>query len=275
MEENGTFGRRLRLRHLYRRPGSGLLVVPLDHAIAGGPLHHRGDLDNLVASLADNGADAVVLHKGAARRVHPARFRRLSLVLHLNASTGLAPDPDAKYPVATVEEALRLGAEAVSVHINVSSLTESRQIAHLALTAEDCDRWGVPLLAMMYVRGPEMIDGRAPELISRALTVAAELGADLVKTSLPATPDELAPILTDCPIPVLAAGGPVAGGLVAGGSVAGGGGSAEVVAALADAVRAGAGGIAAGRLVFTAPDPGAMVRQLATLVHDRTAVAAR
>ncbi|MFI5932229.1 2-amino-3,7-dideoxy-D-threo-hept-6-ulosonate synthase [Actinoplanes sp. NPDC051494] len=258
MDDNAMFARRPRLRHLYRGDAPGLLIVPLDHAIGAGPLRHRGDLDTLVAEIAANGADAVVLHKGALRRLRPHRIGRLCLVLHLNASTGLARDPDAKYPVATVEEALRLGADAVSVHVNLSSRTEDRQVAHLAEVSRDCQRWGVPLLAMMYVRGPDVLDGTAPRLVEHAVTVAAELGADLVKTSLPADPAEIAAITAGCPVPVLAAGG-----------------TGATPRSLAVAVRAGAGGIAAGRAVFTAPDPGAMVRQLAAVVHDRTPAAAR
>jgi 2-amino-4,5-dihydroxy-6-oxo-7-(phosphonooxy)heptanoate synthase len=263
MQVNESFARRLRRRRLYRQDTAGLLVVPLDHAIGAGPLEHRGDLDTLVGRLADNGADAVVLHKGALRRVRPEHFRQMSLVLQLNASSGLAGDPDAKYPVATVEEALRLGADAVSVHVNVASATEGRQIAHLAAVARSCDRWGVPLLAMMYVRGPDIADGRAPALVAHAVTIAAELGADLVKTSLPESVAAIAEITAGCPVPVLAAGGAVAGG------------SDTALARLAGAVRAGAGGIAAGRLVFTAADPGGVVRRLSALVHGRTPVPVR
>ena len=263
MRTNDTFARKLRLRHLYRRDTAGLFVVPLDHAIGAGPLTAGRDLDGLVAEIADNGADAVVLHKGAIRRVSPRRFQQMSLILQLNAGTSLAPDPDAKYPVATVAEALRLGAHAVSVHVNAASLTEDRQVAHLAAVAGSCDRWGVPLLAMMYVRGPEVVDGTAPALVKHAVGIATELGADLVKTALPASSSEAAEITVSCPVPVLAAGGAMSGGAEA------------VIARLAAAVGAGAGGIAAGRLVFSADDPGAVVRRLAALVSGRTPVPAR
>jgi 2-amino-4,5-dihydroxy-6-oxo-7-(phosphooxy)heptanoate synthase len=246
MEDTLAFARRLRLRRLSRRDGPGLIVVPLDHAIGSGPLAPP-DLDGLLAQLDAAGADAVILHKGALRRVDPARFRRMSLVLQLNAGTGLAPDPDAKYPVATVPEALGLGATAVSVHVNIGSATEDRQVAHLAGVAADCARWGIPLLAMMYVR-PLAPD---PARLAHALAVATELGADLVKTALPPTPAAAARVVRSCPVPVLAAGGPVDG---------------DTFERLAVAVRAGAGGVAAGRLVFTAADPGATVRRLATLV---------
>ena len=263
MYPNESFGRRLRLSHIGRRGGSGLLMVPLDHAVATGPIRRDGDLDALAAQLAEHGADAVVLHKGAARRIRPARFRDLSLVVQLNASTRMAPDPDAKYPVATVEEALRLGAHAVSVHVNAASFTESAQIAHLAVVAEACDRWSVPLLAMMYVRGPAVREARDPGLVAHAVTIAAELGADLVKTALPEDADAAARVIAGAPLPILAAGGSPADGPDA------------VLARMAAAMRAGAAGVAAGRLVFTADDPGAMVRALAAVVHDRAPVTVR
>jgi 2-amino-4,5-dihydroxy-6-oxo-7-(phosphonooxy)heptanoate synthase len=268
---NESNGRRRRLGRLYRHDPERLLLVPLDHAVAAGPF--ADDLDDLVGRVAAGGADAVVLHKGALRRVAAERFRELALVVHLDASTGLAPDPDAKYPVATVEEALRLGADAVSVHVNLGSATEAGQVAHLAATAGECDRWGLPLLAMMYVRRPAAAapppppEGAAssppagttqpsPDVVAHAVAVAAELGADLVKTALPGDEAATARITSGCPVPVLAAGGEASR-------------PDAVLTALAGALRAGAGGVAVGRLVFSAADPAAAVRRLAALVHGR------
>ncbi|MER7282954.1 2-amino-3,7-dideoxy-D-threo-hept-6-ulosonate synthase [Dactylosporangium sp. NPDC000244] len=260
MAPNDSFARRVRLDRLYRNGSGGLLIVPLDHPISGAPIIHSGrsgGLDRLVGELAAGGADAVVLHKGALRHVAAHRFRDLSLILHLSAGTGLSADPDAKVLVGSVEEALHLGADAVSVHVNAGSPTEPRQLADLAAVAGDCDRWGVPLLAMVYARGPGIADGRAPRLVAHAAAIAAELGADLVKTALPRDAHDLAAITEASPIPVLAAGGDALD-------------SAAALQHLAAAMRAGAGGVAAGRLVFNAPEPPAMVRRLAALVHDRT-----
>jgi 2-amino-4,5-dihydroxy-6-oxo-7-(phosphonooxy)heptanoate synthase len=257
---NDGFARRVRLDRLHRNGPGGLLVVPLDHPISGDPIIHSGQtggLDRLVGDIAAGGADAVVLHKGALRHVQPRRFRDLSLIVHLSAGTGLCADPDAKVLVCSVEEALQLGADAVSVHVNAGSRTEPRQLSDLAAVAAACGQWGVPLLAMVYARGPGIADGRAPHLVAHAAAIAAELGADLVKTAMPRAGADLAALTSACPIPVIAAGGDARD-------------EAAALAHLADAIRAGAGGVAAGRLVFTAADPAAMVRRLAALVHDRT-----
>ncbi|MDT0344061.1 2-amino-3,7-dideoxy-D-threo-hept-6-ulosonate synthase [Streptomyces litchfieldiae] len=256
MFPNLSFGRRLRLRRLYGDSDARLLVVPLDHPISDGPLGVRkGGLDALVGELADNGADAVVLHKGALRRVDPDRFARISLILHLSASTAQAPDPDAKYLVSGVEEALRHGADAVSVHVNLGSCQEREQIADLGRVSDLCDRWNVPLLAMAYPRGPKVTNPRDPQLVAHAVTIAAELGADIVKTPYAGTPAEMADVVKDAPIPVIVAGGPRRTSVP------------EVLAQVDEALRGGAAGVAMGRNIFQSADPGEMTRQIAELVH--------
>jgi len=144
---NASFARGLRLRRLFRHGDGRLLFVPLDHSVTDGPLR-RGDLNSLLGELSGTGVDAVVLHKGSLRHVNTEWFGDMSLIVHLSVSTRLAPEPDAKYLVAHVEEALRLGADAVSVHVNLGSSQEARQIADMAAVAGSanagtcrCWRW--------------------------------------------------------------------------------------------------------------------------------------
>jgi 2-amino-4,5-dihydroxy-6-oxo-7-(phosphonooxy)heptanoate synthase len=254
---NASFARRLRLRRLFRHGDGRLLVVPLDHSITNGPICRSG-LDDLVGELASAGVDAVVLHKGSLRHVDPGRFTGMSLIVHLSASTRHAPDPNAKYLVAGVAEVLRLGADAVSVHVNLGSEQEARQITDLAAVSEECDRWNVPLLAMVYARGPEIRDSRAPDLVAHAASLAADLGADVVKTEYAGTPERMTDVVRACPIPVVAAGGPRLDGPHA------------VLAGVSDILRGGAAGVAVGRNVFQASQPRQMAAAIARLVHSAT-----
>ena len=91
-----SFARQLRRRRLHHY-SDRLFVVPLDHAVSDGPIVADGDLDALIGQLTDHGVDAVVLHKGWLRQIRPARLRAMSLLVHLSASTALAPDPDYRY----------------------------------------------------------------------------------------------------------------------------------------------------------------------------------
>ncbi|MQA79847.1 MAG: 2-amino-4,5-dihydroxy-6-one-heptanoic acid-7-phosphate synthase [Streptosporangiales bacterium] len=256
MSMNSSFARRIRLRRLYRHAPTRMFVVPLDHSISDGPITGGAGLDRLVGQLAGNGVDAVVLHKGSLRHVDPAWFARTSLIVHLSASTARATDPNAKYLVANVAESLRLGADAVSVHVNLGSLDEGRQVADLAAVSEACEQWNVPLLAMVYPRGPEVRNPRDPELVAHAVTLAVDLGADIVKTVAVDSVSTMADITRACPIPVILAGGPPVTSI------------GELRRYVGDAMRGGVAGLAMGRNIFQATDPGATARMVADLVHD-------
>ncbi|WP_274919374.1 2-amino-3,7-dideoxy-D-threo-hept-6-ulosonate synthase [Streptomyces sp. WZ-12] len=246
-------GRALRLARL-SRPGDGrYLFVPLDHSVSDGPIVPAADFPGLVADLAAGGADAVVVHKGRARTIPPSLLADTRLVVHLSASTVVGPDVDAKVLVGDVEECLRLGADAVSVHVNLGSDTEPAQLRDLGTVAGACERWGMPLIAMVYPRGPRVTDPARPELVAHAVSVAADLGVDIVKTVLAAPAARMAEVVQSAPLPVV---------------VAGGGGSEEDLAAFAGAVMtSGCAGLAVGRRVFTSASPQSVVRDLAAIVH--------
>jgi 2-amino-4,5-dihydroxy-6-oxo-7-(phosphooxy)heptanoate synthase len=256
---NSSFARQVRLRRLYRHGGGRMLVVPLDHSITTGPITAAATLNQLVGQLAGNGVDAIVLHKGSLRHVEHRWFANTSLIVHLSASTVHAADPYAKYLVANVEEALRLGADAVSMHVNLGSLDEHGQIADLAAVSEACEQWNVPLLAMVYPRGPQIRDPQDPDLVAHAVTLAADLGADIVKTVRASSVAAMADITRTCPVPVIVAGGPALNN------------PAELRSYVTEALRGGAAGVAIGRNIFQTPDPGASARMVADLVHREPA----
>lgn len=256
MTTHQHFARAVRLRRLFHHHPGRLMIVPLDHSLSDGPVVPRGSsIDELAGQLAGAGVDAVVVHKGSLRHIDHARLADMSLILHLNASTAHAPDPDAKHVVTGVEAALRLGADAVSVHVNMGSLGEARQLADLGRIADECDRWNLPLLAMMYPRGPEITDPTDPELVAHAVTLAADLGADLVKAPYVGSRPEMVELTAACPIPLVCAGGPRRGT------------EEEVLAFARDALAGGAAGVAMGRNIFQAPDPAAMAGRVAGVVH--------
>ncbi|GAA1939804.1 2-amino-3,7-dideoxy-D-threo-hept-6-ulosonate synthase [Amycolatopsis minnesotensis] len=246
-------GKSFRLRRLSLAGDGRYLFVPLDHSVSDGPVTGRRDWAGLIRSIVAGGADAVVVHKGRARTIPPDALGGCALIVHLSAGTVHAADVDAKVLVGDVERAVGLGADAVSVHVNIGSDTEARQLADLGAVADACDRWHMPLLAMIYPRGPRITDPRDPVLLSHVVNIATDLGADLVKTSTTVTADRMAEVVDSCPIPVLGAGGPPD--------------AANVVAYGAGLMLAGCAGLAVGRRVFSAADPTSVVARLAAVVH--------
>jgi fructose-bisphosphate aldolase/2-amino-3,7-dideoxy-D-threo-hept-6-ulosonate synthase len=214
----------------------------------------------IINKVAEGGADAVVLHKGIVRAGHRGYGKDVGLIIHLSGSTSLGPDPNAKVPVASVEEAISLGADAVSVHVNVGAANEQDQLKMLGEVAETCATWGMPLLAMMYPRGPKVKNQHDPELVAHAARVGAELGVDIVKTVYTGDPATFKKVVRGCPVPIVIAGGPKME-------------TAEDVLRIAyDAMQVGAIGTSIGRNIFQHKNPTAMIRALTRIVHDNASV---
>jgi 2-amino-4,5-dihydroxy-6-oxo-7-(phosphonooxy)heptanoate synthase len=251
-----TDGKSFRLRRLSVTGDGKYLFVPLDHSVSDGPVTGRGGWPGLIRAIASGGADAVIVHKGRARTISPELLGPCALIVHLSAGTAHAADVDAKVLVGDVEDALRLGADAVSVHVNIGSDTEARQLADLGTVADACHRWNMPLLAMIYPRGPRIVDPRDPALLSHVVNIAVDLGADLVKTSCTAPVNRMAEVVESCPIPILGAGGPPD--------------SSSLADYAASLMLAGCAGLAVGRRVFSSPRPASVVATLASIVHDRS-----
>lgn len=245
-EDKSLNGKEIRLKRLFKR-SDRLLVVPLDHGVSMGPVEGLKEIGDTIRKVAQGGADAVVVHKGLAR--HAAPFAEVcELIVHLSASTELAPDPNRKELVATPEFAARLGASAVSTHVNLASREEAAMLKDLGRAAEACALLGLPLLAMMYVRDGRKESEYDPKKLAHAARVAEELGADVVKVNYTGSVDSFAEVVSGVTIPVVIAGGPKAKS------------AAGILRTVRDAVLAGAKGVALGRNIFQHKDPEAMTR---------------
>jgi predicted phospho-2-dehydro-3-deoxyheptonate aldolase len=228
----------------------------MDHGITVGPVAGLEDLGARISEADRGGATAVVVHKGEVHRFVEASPREAGLIVHLSASVSHAPDPDRKVLVGTVEEAVMLGADCVSVHINIGAPTTAEMVADAGIVAHDCHLLGVPLLVMVYPRGPDIDDPYDPDLVAHCARAAEEVGADIVKTNYTGDVDSFARVVRAVSAPVITAGGPPSDDPLA------------PLAAAAGTVEAGGAGVACGRNVFQHPDPEAMTRALASVIFD-------
>lgn len=253
-------GKRIRLERIIDRKSKRTVIVPMDHGLSMGPIAGLEDMTSIINKIAAGGANAVVLHKGIIRAGHRGYGKDLGLIIHLSGSTSLGPDPNSKVPVATVEEAISLGADAVSVHVNVGAENEPEQLQALGETAEICATWGIPLFAMMYPRGPKIKNQHDPELVAHAARVGAELGADIIKTVYTGNINTFQKVIRGCPVPVVIAGGPKMAT------------PRDVLKMAEDAIKTGAIGVSIGRNVFQHRNPTAMTQALSRIVHEGVSV---
>jgi DhnA family fructose-bisphosphate aldolase class Ia len=179
--------------------------------------------------------------------------------MHASAGTKYAEDKNKKVLISGVETAIRLGADAISVHINVGgSAAEHDMLEALGEVADLCDQNGLPLLAMTYPRGKGVTG--SPAEVAHAARIGAELGADLVKCPYTGDISSMRLVTAACPVPVVIAGGPKCDTDVA------------VLQMVEDAMSAGCAGISLGRNIFQHRRPDLMTAALRAIIIDGATV---
>ncbi len=194
---NLSTGKRTRLyRLLYKYgPANGTLqFLPIDQGLEHGP---RDFFPNPAAKdpefqlrLAKEGRfSGIVFQIGIAQKYMNAYAGEVPLVLKLNGKTEIPPDKAPISPcIANVEDAVRLGADAVGYTLYVGSPLQAEDFSQFRKVREDADRYEMPIIVWAYPRG-EAIEAKGGRdslyAIDYAARVVNELGADIVKINVP------------------------------------------------------------------------------------------
>lgn len=253
-------GKKIRMERVIRRDTKRTVIAPMDHGISIGPVKGIVDMDKTIEEISQGGADAVLMHKGIVEQGHRGYGKDIGLIVHLSASTALSPNPDNKVIVTSVEKAIQLGADAVSVHVNIGSETEGEMLQELGEIAETCSYWGIPLLAMMYPRGQKIDNEHDVEMVKHAARVGSELGVDIVKTNYTGDPDSFKEVVQGAIVPVVIAGGPKVDTIE------------QLLEMVKDSLEVGGAGVAFGRNLFQAESPGKITRAISEVVHNNVEV---
>ncbi len=246
------YGKTIRLRRLFPNPERKLFSVPLDHALSMGPIDGIEELAPLARELVDGGADLLIVTKGAVRELAPVLGPTTLLGVHVSASTSLGPTSNHKRLVGSAAEAVGLGADLLSVQVNFGVPEEGDMLTDLGTAADQCRQLGLPLLCMAYVK---KTGGGTPDELRHAARAAADLGADIVKTSYPGSVEEFRALCRTTPVPVLIGGGVRLDD------------ESAFLRLIEESVRAGGAGICIGRNLFQRRPVGPLARRIANLLH--------
>lgn len=253
-------GKNVRLERIVNRRNGRTIIVPMDHGVTLGAVDGLLNMREAVNDMAEGGADAVLMHKGLIRCSHRSSGKDVGLIVHLSASTALSPHGNTKTLVGTVEEGIKHGADCVSVHINLGDDNEGQMLHDMGKVAEACANWQMPLLAMVYARGPRVQNSYDPQVVAHCARVGVELGADIVKVPYTGDMDSFHDVVSACCVPVVIAGGERMES------------SRQILKMVSDSIRAGGAGISVGRNVFQHPNRVALVKALRTIVHEDASV---
>jgi fructose-bisphosphate aldolase, class I len=244
-----------RLGRLFDATSGRAVILPLDHGVGEGMLPGLEAISVLLGMVDGRNVQGVLLNKGPAR-VHGADIPLdVNVVVQLSGGTKHALPPYGRTVVCSVGEALRLGADAVSLQINVGNDQEERMLADFGAMCDEAHLAGLPVFAIVAPRGGQIVNETDPSLISHCIRLGAELGADLIGVPYSGEPDSFAEAVEASATPVLVTGGP------------GRSDFPRFVAAMDEALRCGAAGLCVGRNIFQNADPGEALELLVELVH--------
>ncbi len=250
-------GTSIRLSRIFAHSSGNLFGAAIDHFVGYGNVR-EGGLANLPAALAKvmaAGPDSVTIQAGAARHLWPKYAGQAALIVQAAA---FVPDDRIRVLHSNPDHAVRYGADALAVAIQVRGDTEGDYIRWLTDSVAEASRVEMPVIAHIYPR--DFSDGVkivfTPDEIAYAVRVGVETGVDVIKVGYPGDFDVFKEIIDGCPVPIVVAGGPKVETLH------------EALGQVSDAMRAGAKGAVVGRNIWGNVAPITAARAYKAVIHD-------
>ena len=244
------FGKNVRFNRLLHK--GKMLCVPLDHGLTISNISHLTNFKKTVSSIIENNASSIIVHKGMIRFL--PLLENTGLIIHLSASTEYFRTVH-KVIVCEVDEAIQLGADCVSIHVNLGNDYEKNMLIDFARIGRDCQKYGIPLFAMMYIRDNNNQDISTIDSEIHSIRIATELGADIVKIGSNWSSDKLKLIIKDALIPVVIAGGDVLD-------------LQQFYELTSESMKSGILGVSFGRNVFMSEKPNETIKNLAKIIYN-------
>ena len=245
-----------------RNPASGrIFTVALDHAPSYGVLAGLEDISAALLRVCQGGPDAVLLMKGTAERCFAPYAGRIALIMKCSTLSPYHPNHDVW--VTSVEDALRLGADAIAMAMTVGSEQQAEILKSVAGLVREAERVGLPVIVHTYPNG-DLVPPQeryTAERVTYAARLAMEVGVDIVKTFYTGSTESFAKVVqVAAPALVVAAGGAKLET------------ERDALQMAANVVQAGAAGITFGRNIWQCSDTPTMVRAFKRIVHEGASV---
>jgi DhnA family fructose-bisphosphate aldolase class Ia len=211
-------GKKIRLNRVLGGSKHRALVVAFDHALILGPIPGTEDPLGKIRQFAQAKVDALLLNLGLIRQFANSTILAPipSLIARLDWTTVWSAfgqnGSGALYSslLAHPEDALRHGADAVLTYLVVGTGDaefEMKEITRNAEIARECEQVGIPLIVESLARGKDVHNPGDPKWLNLHTRMAAELGADAVKTDYSGDTTSMRSVVEKCPIPILVLGG--------------------------------------------------------------------
>ncbi len=249
-------GKLVRMNRLFSDPSAKLCSIAVDHFMVynmGLPPGLRS-IEQTIDDIVAGKPDAITMHKGMAASIWPKHAGRVPLIIQ---SSLVRPDETAFELGATPEDAIRLGADAIAIVAFVHGQSEAAYLRMVSDCVRDAARFELPVISHVYPLDPATNTIIfTPEEVAWAVHCAVEVGVDVVKAPFCGDAIAHAQIVADCPVPLVAAGGPRAETLEA------------ALEMMTQVMQSGAYGATIGRNVWGFDRVTAAVTAFKAVIHD-------
>jgi class I fructose-bisphosphate aldolase/fructose-bisphosphate aldolase/2-amino-3,7-dideoxy-D-threo-hept-6-ulosonate synthase len=256
------FGKKVRLERLVNTSSGRLLTIAFDHAIGWGVIQGIEKIQQIIDIVGAAEPNAITIQKGLVETCMGKWAGKLPFILKCTSFSPFYSSYDGY--TASVEEAIRLGAEAISVGVTIGGKEQPELLKNLALFTERANLYGMPVITHIYPKGEFIAEKErlSYRQVVYAARTAAELGVDIVKTFYTGDPESYRKVIEACPVKVVVSGGPRLDKIE------------DVFQMARDAIDAGAAGITFGRNVWQRRNASLVIQALKGIINDNISVAA-
>ena len=257
-------GKKVRMSRLVNAKSNKMMAITVDHAISRGiaPMTGLHQIQNTIDKIILGRPDAMTMTKGIAEHCMWDHAGQVAMLMKVSNYSPVAPTKDTVF--GSVDEAIRMGADAVSMGAMTLGDFQGEQFEIIGKYSEECMAKGMPLIGHVYPKGESVpADNRTSwENIAYCVRSACELGMDIVKTTYTGDPDSMAKVVSCVPssFRVVIQGGDACKTLD------------DYLQMTRDAMDCGVGGVTMGRFVWDYKDVTALVIALRYLIHERYSV---
>jgi len=263
-------GKKMRLARIFKEDEKAF-VIAMDHGVELGPVSGLEDIRSTIKKVlvVDCKPDALLMTPSMLRLCHQELTGKVGVITRLDgATTTMGPDITNYRLISSVEEALVCGADAVASMAFVGVENESQNLERIGKVSQECLKFGMP--HVVEALPPEIVEHHFkpkarwrwpdPEHVKFVDRVAAELGADVVKSYYTGDMETFREVVKCCPVPIIVLSGPGASD------------PEGLLKITQEAIEAGARGVIMGRNVFGHKNPAAMVKAISRIIHESESI---
>ena len=252
-------GKAIRMARLVNPKSGKFMAITVDHSLSRGILKGLIPIQDTIDKIVAGRPDAITMTKGIAESCwwkHAGS--NVSLLLKCSNYSPVQPTSDVIF--GSVEEGVRMGADAVSLGAMMLGDHQGEQVREIGRFSEKCMALGMPLIGHIYPKGESVPKSEQTkwENIAYCVRAGAELGVDIIKTTYTGSPETMQKVVETVPAAtrVVIQGGDACKTLD------------DYLQMTRDAMDCGVGGVTMGRFVWDYRDVTALVVVLRKIIHE-------